>query len=133
MQELAVSGLLELNAGQVFYTGKLDDGSVFDSNLEQEPLQFEIGAGKVIPGFDEAVTGLSEGEKRTQHIPAAKAYGEQRLCILDQQLRFSCSLALLTAQQTIGYSLANRAHECFATHSDRNSKKNIQSPGRRHV
>ena len=61
---------------QVYYTGKLDDGSVFDSNVEQEPLQFEIGAGKVIPGFDDAVTGLAEGEKRTQHIPAAKAYGE---------------------------------------------------------
>lgn len=60
---------------QVLYTGTLDDGSTFDSNIDQGPLQFEIGAGKVIPGFDDAVTGLAEGEKRKQHVPADRAYG----------------------------------------------------------
>lgn len=48
---------------------------MFDSNVDQEPLQFEIGAGKVIPGFDDAVTGLAKGEKRKQHVPADRAYG----------------------------------------------------------
>ena len=60
---------------QVHYTGTLDDGEVFDSSLDREPLEFEVGGGKVIPGFDDLVTGLSEGEKRKQVVPAAKAYG----------------------------------------------------------
>lgn len=66
---------LLMSLWQVFYTGTLEDGSVFDSNVDQDPLQFEIGAGKVIPGFDDAVTGLAEGEKRKQHVPADRAYG----------------------------------------------------------
>ena len=61
---------------QVHYTGTLEDGSVFDSSLEREPLEFEIGGGKVIPGFDDAVMGLAEGEKRRQLVPAESAYGK---------------------------------------------------------
>ena len=61
---------------QVHYTGTLEDGSVFDSSLEREPLEFEIGGGKVIPGFDDAVMGLAEGEKRKQLVPAERAYGK---------------------------------------------------------
>jgi len=62
--------------GQVHYTGTLEDGSVFDSSLEREPLEFEIGGGKVIPGFDDAVLGLAEGESRKQLVPATRAYGQ---------------------------------------------------------
>ena len=62
--------------GQVHYTGTLGDGSVFDSSLEREPLEFEIGGGKVIPGFDDAVLGLAEGESRKQLVPATRAYGQ---------------------------------------------------------
>ena len=61
---------------QVHYTGTLEDGSEFDSCLEREPLEFEIGGGKVIPGFDDAVLGLAEGEKRKQLVPAERAYGK---------------------------------------------------------
>lgn len=61
---------------QVHYTGILEDGSVFDSSLEREPLEFEVGGGKVIPGFDDAVMGLAEGEKRKQLVPAERAYGK---------------------------------------------------------
>ena len=64
---------------QVHYTGTLEDGSVFDSSLEREPLEFEIGGGKVIPGFDDAVMGLAEGEKRKQLVPAERAYGKYLL------------------------------------------------------
>lgn len=62
----------------VHYTGKLDDGTVFDSSENRDPLQFAIGAGHVIPGFEEAVIGLSPGESITQTIPAEQAYGPYR-------------------------------------------------------
>ena len=66
---------------QVHYTGTLDDGSVFDCSLDRDPLEFEVGGGKVIPGFDDLVLGLSEGEKRTKVIPSTKAYGQyQTIC-----------------------------------------------------
>ena len=60
----------------VHYTGKLTDGTLFDSSAGREPLEFEIGSGMVIKGFDEGVTGMSIGEKKTVHIPAAEAYGD---------------------------------------------------------
>lgn len=60
----------------VHYTGKLTDGTLFDSSAGREPLTFEIGSGMVIKGFDEGVTGMSVGEKKTIHIPAAEAYGD---------------------------------------------------------
>jgi len=60
---------------KVHYTGKLDDGTVFDSSLEREPLQFTIGEGQLIPDFEEGVVGLSPDESKTINIPADKAYG----------------------------------------------------------
>jgi FKBP-type peptidyl-prolyl cis-trans isomerase 2 len=60
----------------VHYTGKLTDGTLFDSSTGREPLEFEIGSGMVIKGFDEGVTGMSIGEKKTVHIPASEAYGD---------------------------------------------------------
>jgi peptidylprolyl isomerase len=60
----------------IHYTGTLDDGSEFDSSRGRAPFQFTLGSGQVIPGFDEAVNGLEEGESRTVRIEAADAYGE---------------------------------------------------------
>lgn len=59
----------------VHYTGRLDDGTVFDSSDGREPLEFTIGEGQVIPGFEQAVDGLSVGEKKEARIPPEKAYG----------------------------------------------------------
>lgn len=60
----------------VRYTGRLDNGEVFDSNLEMEsPLEFRVGEGMVIPGFEDAVLGLEEGGERTVRIPPEQAYG----------------------------------------------------------
>jgi peptidylprolyl isomerase len=63
------------NTVKVHYTGKLDDGTVFDSSVNREPLEFTIGDGKLIPGFDNAVNGMKVGEKSTVKIPAEEAYG----------------------------------------------------------
>ncbi len=58
------------------YTGKLDDGSVFDSSEGRDPLSFTLGSGQIIPGLDKGVTGMEEGEKRTVRVEPAEAYGE---------------------------------------------------------
>jgi peptidylprolyl isomerase len=60
---------------KIHYTGRLVDGTVFDTSSNRDPLQFTIGSGKVIPGFDEAVTGMAVGEIKTAEIPCEKAYG----------------------------------------------------------
>ena len=60
------------------YRGTLDDGTQFDSSYDRgEPLEFTCGAGQMIKGFDAAVVDMQVGEKKTVHIPAADAYGEQ--------------------------------------------------------
>lgn len=62
---------------KIHYHGKLTDGTTFDSSKGREPLEFEIGIGMVIPGFDNGVMGMSVGEKKTINIPAVDAYGEK--------------------------------------------------------
>jgi peptidylprolyl isomerase len=62
---------------KVHYTGTLSDGSVFDSSLKREPLQFKLGCGQVIPGFEEAVLSMNVGETKTVTIPADQAYGQR--------------------------------------------------------
>jgi len=59
----------------VHYTGKLEDGSIFDSSREREPFKFTIGKGQVIPGFEQAVIGMEVGDSTTVTIPAEEAYG----------------------------------------------------------
>jgi peptidylprolyl isomerase len=60
----------------VHYTGTLDDGSTFDSSVGKDPLEFDVGAGQMIKGFDSGVVGMKEGEKKTVKIAAKEAYGE---------------------------------------------------------
>lgn len=63
---------------QVNYTGKLADGTVFDSSVGRAPLEFTLGAGKIIPGFEKAIMGMKVGEKKIVTIPANEAYGPHR-------------------------------------------------------
>ena len=63
---------------KVHYTGKLEDGSVFDSSREREPFEFTVGAGQVIPGFDNGVVGMTAGDQKTLTIEAEQAYGQRR-------------------------------------------------------
>ncbi len=60
---------------RVHYTGRLNTGEIFDSSLDREPLEFTIGSGQLIAGFDEGVIGMSLAEKRTITIPHHLAYG----------------------------------------------------------
>lgn len=62
---------------RVHYTGTLDDGTVFDSSRDGDPLEIVLGDGQVIEGFEQALLGMVEGESREVAIPAAEAYGER--------------------------------------------------------
>lgn len=63
---------------QIHYTGKLDDGTVFDSSEGRDPLTITIGEGQVIPGFERAVAGMTEGEQKEARLEVEEAYGEPR-------------------------------------------------------
>ena len=63
---------------QVNYTGKLADGTVFDTSVDRHPLQFTLGKGTLIAGFEKAVIGMNAGEKKTVVIPFADAYGPRQ-------------------------------------------------------
>ena len=61
---------------KVDYTGTLEDGTVFDTSEGKQPLEFEVGAGKIIKGFDEALIGMEKGQEKEITIPPAEAYGD---------------------------------------------------------
>jgi len=63
---------------QVHYTGKLEDGTIFDTSQDGEPLSFTIGENRVIPGFESAVVGMEPGDTKTTEIEPDEAYGEHR-------------------------------------------------------
>lgn len=62
----------------VHYTGKLENGTVFDTSRERHPLQFTLGNGQVIAGFENAITGMNVGESKTAVIPVEQGYGPRR-------------------------------------------------------
>lgn len=62
----------------IHYTGKLEDGTVFDSSRDRDPLEFAIGNGEVIPGFEAAVVGMAPGDAKTEVIASDNAYGPHR-------------------------------------------------------
>ncbi|NWF53049.1 MAG: peptidylprolyl isomerase [Nitrospirae bacterium] len=73
---------------KVHYTGTLEDGTVFDTSIDHEPLQFTLGKGQLIKGFENAVIGMSVGETKTIKIPCDEAYGPRSNELL---LRFNKS------------------------------------------
>jgi peptidylprolyl isomerase len=87
---------------QIHYTGTLDNGEQFDTSVGQEPLEFILGKGQVIPGFEDAVMGMELGEKKTVLIPATEAYGNY-----DEQLVFEISREQLPAMDVeVGMQLS---------------------------
>jgi peptidylprolyl isomerase len=65
------------NTVKIHYTGTLDDGTQFDSSKGREPLEFEVGSGQVIPGFDKAVEGMAVGDSKSVRLEADEAYGQR--------------------------------------------------------
>jgi peptidylprolyl isomerase len=63
---------------KVHYTGTLENGEVFDTSAEKEPLEFTLGQGQLIPGFEKAVVGMNVGDSTKVDIPSDEAYGEER-------------------------------------------------------
>jgi peptidylprolyl isomerase len=66
------------NTIRIHYTGRLDDGTIFDSSKEREPLEFTMGSGDIIKGFEDAVRGMTVGELKTIRITSGEAYGPYR-------------------------------------------------------
>ncbi len=69
---------------KVHYTGRLDNGTIFDQSPEDRPLLFIIGRQEVIAGFDDAVEGMYQGERKTVTIPCEQAYGKSNPELLEQ-------------------------------------------------
>jgi peptidylprolyl isomerase len=73
---------------KVHYSGKLDDGTLFDTSAEREPLEFTIGEGKLIPDFEQAVVGMEPGESKSIQITSDNAYGphhEEMVMVVDRK------------------------------------------------
>jgi peptidylprolyl isomerase len=73
----------KMDTVKVHYTGRLQDGTIFDESPEDRPLQFIIGREEVIAGFDEAVEGMYQGESKSVTIPCDKAYGKSKPELLE--------------------------------------------------
>ncbi len=96
----------------VHYTGKFEDGKVFDTSLDGHPLSFELGSGNIIQGVDDAVEGMEPGESKTVIIPPDKAYGEYQKELV---IKMDVSKLPPDADPQIGQKLS-------ANHTGNNSK-----------
>jgi len=93
---------------RIHYTGTLDNGTRFDSSEGREPLEFNLGGGQVIPGFDAAVDGMAVGESKTVTIPAAEAYGERHEQLVQQVPR---EMLPDTIKPAVGMQLQSQSPE----------------------
>jgi len=79
------NGIVQKNDNvSVDYTGKFENGTIFDSSQGKSPLTFTAGTGQVIPGFDNAVLGMKVGEEKNVTIPPSEAYGERNESLVQQ-------------------------------------------------
>lgn len=72
---------------KVHYTGRLEDGTVFGSSTDRDPIEFTIGAQDVIPGFSRAVIGMAPGERKTETVPPSLGYGHFRNDLVQEVAR----------------------------------------------
>jgi FKBP-type peptidyl-prolyl cis-trans isomerase 2 len=97
---------------QVHYTGRLDDGTVFDTSVGGDPIEFTLGTHEVIAGFEDGVTGMAVGESKTITIPADQAYGpyDDDLVLVVERGQFPADLTpevgqMLKLQQPTGEAI----------------------------
>jgi FKBP-type peptidyl-prolyl cis-trans isomerase 2 len=85
----------------VHYTGRFEDGTVFDTSEGRSPLEFTLGSGQVIPGFERAVEGLAEGDETVAEIPPEEAYGpgSEQLVMEVERSRFPEGVSPAVGQQ----------------------------------
>lgn len=88
---------------RVHYTGRLENGEVFDSSVGGEPLEFQLGSGQVIAGFDENVRGMSVGDKKTIEIEPESAYGQRNETLVGKVERSGLKLG---SEPQVGMELA---------------------------
>lgn len=93
---------------KVHYKGTLENGEVFDSSEGRDPLQFTLGTGQVIPGFDNGITGMEINEEKTIKIPAADAYGEVNEQLVQKVPRTALSDEI---QPEVGLKLVSKTPE----------------------
>lgn len=88
---------------KVHYTGRLRDGTVFDTSVGGEPLEFTLGLGQLIPAFEEAIIGMSPGESKTFEVPAEEAFGPYReeLVLVIERERLPQEMHLEVGQQLL--------------------------------
>ena len=83
---------------KVHYTGKFKDGTVFDSSRERQPLEFTIGAGQLIKGFDQGVRGMEIGQQKTLEISPDDAYGKKSKSPQGAKFAFNRCSNLITSK-----------------------------------
>jgi FKBP-type peptidyl-prolyl cis-trans isomerase 2 len=91
---------------KVHYKGTLSDGQLFDSSEGREPLQFLLGSGQVIKGFDDGVTGMLIGEKKTIQIPSEEAYGP-----IDEELLIAFDRSQIPAEIPLDLGITLNMHQ----------------------
>ncbi len=103
---------------KVNYTGKLEDGTVFDSSVNRDPLQFSLGEGQVIAGFEEAVVGMSPGDSKSVTIPSEQAYGpyQDELVIVVDEKQMPSDLSVEVGQQLQMRHSSGQAVPVMVTH-----------------
>jgi peptidylprolyl isomerase len=69
---------------KINFTGKLEDGSVFGSTTNQEPLEFKLGEGQILPGVEKGIEGMNVGESKTIKVPPEQAYGQHRKELVEE-------------------------------------------------
>ena len=94
------------NTVKVHYTGKFEDGSVFDSSISNEPISFQIGSKQVIPGFENALLGMTVGESKTVTLTPEEGYGSTR-----QEMIQEIQRALVPADVTEGAQLTSTTEQ----------------------
>ncbi len=91
---------------QVHYTGTLTDGTLFDTSKGREPLEFQLGSGMVIKGFDDGITGMTLGEIKTINIPTEEAYGSA-----SEDMVFTVDRSELPADMPLEVGMTLNMHE----------------------